>query len=463
VPGFLDTHRHTWQTASRGLGADWSFNQYRLAMHGTLRPHYRPDDIYLGNLARRLEALNSGVTTIGSTPPTAPRTPTPHSPRCATRRAARCSATARAVPPSPTSPPRSVAERTTVVHATGLSDDQLAMMADAGASVSVSPDVELKMGFGAPVIGRVLAAGIRPSLSIDDCPSVGGDMFGTMRTALAADRGLGGSLTTRAVLGFATADGAHTLGLGARTGSIAVGRDADLLLIDAEDPSIFPVSDAIGSIVAAGHPGLVDAVVVAGEVVKRDGRLLGVDLPALRERLLASHDRIAAAAGIPLHGSWVPAPHLTPSSGEPETTSAPWDHAPVRTPQEGLSRLQAAAEAGDLDALATRHGVRVLTVFGSTGRGEPRPRDLDIGVLFEHDHHPDLLALITALDELTGAENDVAHLNRAGPVLRERALVGAVGLFESEPGALADAMVAAVAERIDTDANRRLDLELLAE
>jgi predicted nucleotidyltransferase len=133
------------------------------------------------------------------------------------------------------------------------------------------------------------------------------------------------------------------------------------------------------------------------------------------------------------------------------------------TPQEGLSRLRAAAESGDLDALAARHGIRVLTVFGSTSRGEPRPRDLDIGVFFEHDHHPDLLALLTDLDTLTGAANDVAHLNRAGPVLRERALVGAVGLFESEPGALADAMVAAVAERIDTDANRRLDLELLAE
>jgi predicted nucleotidyltransferase len=133
------------------------------------------------------------------------------------------------------------------------------------------------------------------------------------------------------------------------------------------------------------------------------------------------------------------------------------------TPQEGLSRLRTAADSGDLDALATRHGVRVLTVFGSAGRGELHPGDLDIGVLFERNREPDLLTLLAELDDLTGADNDVAHLNRAGPVLRERALVGAVGLFESEPGALADAMVAAVAERIDTDANRRLDLELLAE
>ena len=54
--------------------------------------------------------------------------------------------------------------------------------------MSISPDVELKMGFGPPETGRMLAAGIRPSLSIDDSPSAGGDMFATMRTAFARSR-----------------------------------------------------------------------------------------------------------------------------------------------------------------------------------------------------------------------------------------------------------------------------------
>jgi hypothetical protein len=51
MPGFVDTHRHTWQTAFRGIGADWTFDQYRVAMHGTLRPHYQPEDVHLGNPA----------------------------------------------------------------------------------------------------------------------------------------------------------------------------------------------------------------------------------------------------------------------------------------------------------------------------------------------------------------------------------------------------------------------------
>ncbi len=70
---------------------------------------------------------------------------------------------------------------------------------------------------------------------------------------------------------------------------------------------MFPVTDPAGSIVSAGHPGLVDTVLVAGQVVKRDGELVGVDLPALRSRLFASRDRIAAAAGIPVDGTWRPA------------------------------------------------------------------------------------------------------------------------------------------------------------
>src|ERR1700736_5513465 len=64
LPGFVDNHRHTWQTAFRGIGADWTFDDYVVAMHGTLKPRYRPEDVYLGNLLGRLEALHSGVTTM---------------------------------------------------------------------------------------------------------------------------------------------------------------------------------------------------------------------------------------------------------------------------------------------------------------------------------------------------------------------------------------------------------------
>jgi cytosine/adenosine deaminase-related metal-dependent hydrolase len=197
-------------------------------------------------------------------------------------------------------------DTTTFVHANGIADDELRMLADAGSSVSISPDVELKMGFGWPETGRMLAAGLRPALSTDDCPACGGDMFSTMRTAYAVQRGLDGGLRSRDVLEFATIDGARACGLGARTGSITPGKDADVILLRADDPTVFPANNPVGTIVIAGHPGLVDTVLVAGRVVKRDGILVGVDLPALRTRLLESRDRIAAAAGVPLDGTWRP-------------------------------------------------------------------------------------------------------------------------------------------------------------
>ncbi len=135
----------------------------------------------------------------------------------------------------------------------------------------------------------------------------------------------------------------------------------------------------------------------------------------------------------------------------------------MTTPSEGLRRLRELAGGGGLDAFCARHGVRVLTVFGSAGRGEDDPRDLDVAVLTERGAAFDPVAAVGELVELTGTDAiDLAHLDRGGPVLRERALVGSVGLFESEPGALADAAAYAVAERIETDPMRRLNLRLLA-
>ena len=137
--------------------------------------------------------------------------------------------------------------------------------------------------------------------------------------------------------------------------------------------------------------------------------------------------------------------------------------ASVVTPREGLERLRAAAASGELRALCQRWHVNLLTVFGSAGRDEPDPRDLDIGVLTEYGADFDLFRFITDVIDLVGLEQvDVAHLNAAGPLLRERALVGSHILYESEPGTWARVSTAAVMERMDTEWLRRLSLELLA-
>jgi len=127
-----------------------------------------------------------------------------------------------------------------------------------------------------------------------------------------------------------------------------------------------------------------------------------------------------------------------------------------------LTVLRAAAQDGRLGALCERLGIRILTVFGSVVRETGTPHDLDVAVRFEPGHRGDLLALVDELTVLTGSDLlDVLVLDRADPVARERALVGCVALYESEPGAYATAQIAATGERLDTQWLRDLDLETL--
>lgn len=114
-------------------------------------------------------------------------------------------------------------------------------------------------------------------------------------------------------------------------------------------------------------------------------------------------------------------------------------------------------------AVCSQYRVALLTVFGSAVRPGSDPHDLDLGLLFEHDGPQDLLGVRDALVALTEFEQlDVAVLNAAGPVIRERALIGAEVLFEARPSMHANAALAAAMERMDTAWLRRLALESMA-
>jgi cytosine/adenosine deaminase-related metal-dependent hydrolase len=64
MPGFVDTHRHTWQTPVRGVLPCCTLDNYFAVMLGSVGGHYRPEDVHVGNYAGALEALNGGVTTL---------------------------------------------------------------------------------------------------------------------------------------------------------------------------------------------------------------------------------------------------------------------------------------------------------------------------------------------------------------------------------------------------------------
>jgi 5-methylthioadenosine/S-adenosylhomocysteine deaminase len=63
MPGMIDTHRHMWQTAMRGYGADWTLSQYFVWYYLQWGKSFRPQDVYAGNLLSAIEAIDAGVTT----------------------------------------------------------------------------------------------------------------------------------------------------------------------------------------------------------------------------------------------------------------------------------------------------------------------------------------------------------------------------------------------------------------
>jgi 5-methylthioadenosine/S-adenosylhomocysteine deaminase len=365
LPGFIDTHRHTWQSAIRHIGGDWDLNTYFGRVFFGLGPRFRPEDVYAGNLLGRLAALDAGVTTmldwshIQNSPA--------HSDAAveALRDAGGRSVFAYGWPQSDPGPwitdstlpipedvarvrrkllpddtglvtmavalrgpefssrditrhdigvardlrvrmtfhagdgeygPRYRAIATlaeddllgpdmTFVHVSTSSDDELRLIAQAGASTAVATQMEMAMpGLGIPAVARLLAAGLRPALSVDTETAAPPDLFSQMRSTLAAARLVAdnalqtGPLARPAVtdiLAMATLEGARALGREADLGSITIGKQADLVLLRADDPAIAPVSDPVGATVLGGHPGLVDTVIVAGHLVKENGRLLG--------------------------------------------------------------------------------------------------------------------------------------------------------------------------------------------
>jgi cytosine/adenosine deaminase-related metal-dependent hydrolase len=213
----------------------------------------------------------------------------------------------------------------TYVHCNSLADDELAMMAAAGCTASCSPDIELQMGHGWPATGRLLDAGIRPSLSIDVCSSNGGHLFGTMRATIGTERGFDNAaardrgeasvsrmeLTCRDVLEFATIEGARACGLDSKIGTLTPGKRADIIMVRADSFGMTPMNNPIGAFVYNAHPGLVDTILVDGKIVKRHGKLLGVDAARVRRLAIESRDDILRRAdgkgGAHLGGDWIPA------------------------------------------------------------------------------------------------------------------------------------------------------------
>ena len=189
------------------------------------------------------------------------------------------------------------------IHCTGLNEEAWRLIRDMGGHISLSPEIEMAMGHGTPVVQEALDRGVRPSLSSDHGDAVAQDMFTLMRTLFTLQRmqvfararngeqSLPPLLACRDVLQFATSDGARCANLDRKVGTLTPGKEADIVLLRADGPSVWPINNAPGTVVNLMHPGHVECVLIAGKLRKWRGRLVGIDLA--RAMRLAAEARTA--------------------------------------------------------------------------------------------------------------------------------------------------------------------------
>ena len=194
------------------------------------------------------------------------------------------------------------------IHCTRLTEAAWKLIADTGGKVSIAPAIEMQMKHGMPPFQTALDHGIRPSLSMDVETNMAADMFTIMRSAftlqrallneraLAEEPNLPALLTCRDVLEMATIEGARTAHLDHRVGSLTPGKEADIVLLRADDLNVFPLNNAPGAVVTLMDTSNVDTVFIAGKIRKWKGKLLDVDLRKLRQSLDRARDGIMARA-----------------------------------------------------------------------------------------------------------------------------------------------------------------------
>jgi len=195
------------------------------------------------------------------------------------------------------------------VHCNDIGDAAWKVIADAGATVSIAAFSEPLIGIstGFPAIQKALGLGIRPSLSADVFQFT--DFFTIMRMALCfqrqaaflraygGDKNAPAPISLREVLDFSTVQGAKANGLLSKTGTLAPGKEADLVLVRADDINTVSVPNALSAVLLSGDTSNVDTVFIAGRLRKFRGQLVGADANRAVRLYQQSCEKIYARAG----------------------------------------------------------------------------------------------------------------------------------------------------------------------
>jgi len=196
-------------------------------------------------------------------------------------------------------------------HCGALPDRTWQIFLDSGANINVCPrsDAQYALGEGVCALQHAWDRGIKPGFSVDNETSYSTDMFMEMRMALYVQRAVAQNkkfsgdqnppklLMVRDVLHCATLGGAHCAGLDDKIGSLALGKEADLIVIRTDDINLYPSNNAVGTVVQAAERSNIDTVIIGGRVRKYRGQVVGLDMVRLKAMVDESRSHLFSAVG----------------------------------------------------------------------------------------------------------------------------------------------------------------------
>ena len=199
-------------------------------------------------------------------------------------------------------------------HSVWLDDDDIRMLADAGAAVAHNPGSNLRLGVGIAPVREMLDRGLAVGLGTDGSTCADNqNLFEALRIASVISTVRFPHETARwldadTVWGLATTGTARVLGQAGDLGTLAPGRKADLVLLRADSVFLRPLADPVKALVYAETGASVDTVLVDGRVVVEQGRVTTVDEGRIYARAQEAADRQRERAA----GAWALAGRLAP-------------------------------------------------------------------------------------------------------------------------------------------------------
>ena len=173
------------------------------------------------------------------------------------------------------------------VHMTRLQDDEIELFAQSGANAIHCPESNLKLASGFSPVAKMLQAGINVAIGTDSAASNNDlDMFSEMRSAALLAKGVAqdaSALPAATALRMATYNSAQALGIAEDTGSLEIGKYADITAVNLDSIESQPIYHPISQLVYASSRNMVSDVWIAGKQMVKGGELTTLD----RDQILA--------------------------------------------------------------------------------------------------------------------------------------------------------------------------------